>query len=51
MRDHEAGKHRTHGLTAHALRTVHEQTGGFEQWWNEGSDRLDKYMHDLKQER
>lgn len=51
VRDRRAGKQRLYGLDARGLRSVHEWTGGFEQFWNESFDRLDAYVQDLKQER
>ena len=45
------GKQRLYGLDARGLRPVHEWAGGFEQFWNEGFDRLDTYVQELKQER
>lgn len=50
VRDRKAGKQRLYGLDARGLRTVHEWTGGFEQFWNESFDRLDAYVRELKQE-
>src|SRR3954454_16269363 len=46
-----AGKQRLYGLDARGLRLVHEGVGGFERFWNETFDRLDEYVHDLKQAR
>jgi len=51
VRDRKAGKQRVYGLDARGLRSVHEWTGGFERFWNESFDRLDAYVHDLKQAR
>ncbi|GAA3487852.1 MULTISPECIES: ArsR/SmtB family transcription factor [Streptomyces] len=51
VRDRKAGKQRLYGLDAGGLRSVHEWTGGFEQFWNESFDRLDAYVQDLKQTR
>ncbi|WP_144671668.1 helix-turn-helix transcriptional regulator [Arthrobacter sp. U41] len=51
VRDRQAGKQRLYGLDARGLRTVHEWTGGFEQFWNQSFDRLDTYVKDLKQAR
>lgn len=51
VRDRKAGKQRVYGLDARGLQTVHEWTGGFEQFWNESFDRLDAYVRELKQER
>ncbi|MEU5952314.1 metalloregulator ArsR/SmtB family transcription factor [Streptomyces sp. NPDC047525] len=50
VRDRKAGKQRLYDLDARGLRTVHEWTGGFEQFWNESFDRLDAYVQELKQE-
>lgn len=50
VRDRQEGKKRLYGLDARGLRPIHEWTGGFEQFWNESFDRLDKYVQDLKQE-
>jgi DNA-binding transcriptional ArsR family regulator len=46
-----AGKQRLYGLDARGLRPVHEWTGGFERFWNEGFNRLDEYVRDLEQGR
>src|SRR5687768_18137990 len=51
VRDRRAGKHRLYGLDARGLRPIHEWTGGFERFWNESFDRLDEYVHHLKQAR
>ncbi|GAB3518276.1 hypothetical protein GCM10027402_03210 [Arthrobacter monumenti] len=51
VRDRQQGKQRLYGLDARGLRTVHEWTGGFEQFWSESFDRLDAYVQGLKQER
>lgn len=51
VRDRQAGKQRLYGLEARGLRPVHEWTGGFERFWNEGFDRLGAYVRDLKQPR
>ncbi|MFT4164936.1 MAG: metalloregulator ArsR/SmtB family transcription factor [Microlunatus sp.] len=50
VRDRKVGKQRIYGLDARGLRTVHEWTGGFEQFWNESFDRLNAYVQELKQE-
>ncbi|WP_026874487.1 ArsR/SmtB family transcription factor [Jiangella gansuensis] len=50
VRDRKAGKRRLYCLDARGLRTIHEWTGGFEQFWNESLDRLDAYAQELKQE-
>ena len=41
------GKQRLYGLDARGLRTIHEWTGGFEQFWNASFDRLDAYVQRL----
>ncbi|MCS3843515.1 helix-turn-helix transcriptional regulator [Microbacterium sp. AK031] len=51
VRERRAGKQRLYAIDAQGLRTVHEWTGGFEQFWNESFDRLDAYVQELKQER
>ncbi len=51
VQDRKVGKQRLYGIDARGLRPVHEWTGGFERFWNESFDRLDKYVHDLKQAR
>lgn len=51
VRDRQSGKQRLYELDADALRTVHEWTGGFEQFWNASFDRLDAYVQQLKKER
>jgi len=51
VRDRRAGRQRLYGLDARGLRPIHEWTGGFERSWNERFDRLDAYVHDLKQAR
>jgi DNA-binding transcriptional ArsR family regulator len=48
VRDSRAGKQRVYGLDVRGLRSVHEWTGGFEQFWNESFDRLDAYVRELK---
>lgn len=50
VQDRKVGKQRIYGLDARGLRTVHEWTGGFEQFWNESFDRLNAYVQELKQE-
>jgi len=47
--DRRAGKQRVYGLDAHGLRPIHEWTGGFERFWSESFDRLDRYVQELKQ--
>ena len=51
VRVREAGKQRLYGLDARGLRPVHEWVGGFERFWSESFDRLDEYVHELKQAR
>ncbi|MCX2966185.1 metalloregulator ArsR/SmtB family transcription factor [Gordonia sp. Z-3] len=46
-----AGKQRLYDLDARGLQPVREWLGGFERFWNESFDRLDEYVHDLKQAR
>lgn len=45
----QAGKQRLYGLDARGLRSVHEWTGGFVQFWDESFDRLGDYVQELKQ--
>lgn len=49
VRDRRKGRQRLYALEARGLQSVHEWTGGFEQFWNESFDRLDAYVQDLKQ--
>ena len=49
VRDRKAGKQRLYGLDARELKPIHEWTGGFERFWNESFDRLDRYVQELKQ--
>ncbi|MDE3205260.1 MAG: winged helix-turn-helix transcriptional regulator [Acidobacteriota bacterium] len=49
VRDRKAGKQRVYGLDAGGLRPVHEWSGGFARFWNEGFDRLDEYVRHLDQ--
>ncbi len=51
VQDRKAGKQRLYGLDARELRPVHEWTGGFERFWSESFDRLDRYVQDLEQAR
>lgn len=51
VRVRKVGKQRLYSLDARGLRTVHEWTGGFEQFWSESFDRLDKYVQGLNQAR
>ena len=51
VRDRKAGKKRVYSVDARELRSVHEWSGGFERFWDESFDRLDAYVHDLKQAR
>ncbi len=51
VRERRSGKQRLYGIDARGLRSVHEWTGGFEQFWSESFDRLDAYVQELKQER
>ena len=49
VRDRRVGKQRLYGLDARGLRPVHEWIGGFERFWNQSFDRLDKYVRELGQ--
>lgn len=49
VRVREAGQQRLYGLKAQGLRPVHDWVGGFEQFWNESFDRLNKYVRKLQQ--
>ncbi|MFF0902916.1 UNVERIFIED_CONTAM: metalloregulator ArsR/SmtB family transcription factor [Kocuria sp. CPCC 205316] len=51
VHDRREGKQRLYVLDAHGLQSVHDWTGGFEQFWIESFDRLDAYVQDLKQEK
>ena len=51
VRDRKAGKKRVYSVDARELRSVHEWSRGFERFWDESFDRLDAYVHDLKQAR
>jgi DNA-binding transcriptional ArsR family regulator len=44
VRVREAGQQRLYSLDARGLRPVHEWVGGFEQFWNESFDRLERYV-------
>ncbi len=44
------GKQRLYGLDARGLEPIHAWTGGFEQFWSESFDRLNKYVRELQQE-
>jgi DNA-binding transcriptional ArsR family regulator len=50
VRGRRVGKQRFYALDADGLHSVHEWTGGFEQFWNESFGRLDAYVRELKQE-
>ncbi|HKA50333.1 MAG TPA: metalloregulator ArsR/SmtB family transcription factor [Candidatus Dormibacteraeota bacterium] len=43
-----AGKQRLYGLDARGLQAVHDWTGGFEQFWSESFDRLNRYVKELR---
>src|ERR1700745_648882 len=51
VRARQAGKRRLYSLDARELRPVHEWTGGFERFWNESFDRLERDGEDPKQGR
>ncbi len=42
------GRQRLYGLDARGLKPIHEWVGGFEQFWNQGFDRLNRYVKELK---
>ena len=42
IRARKAGKQRLYGLDARGLRPVHEWTGGFERFWNESFNQLER---------
>src|SRR6202165_83143 len=47
-----AGQQRLYGLDARGLKPIHKWTGGFEQFWGEGFDRLEEYRQEaLAQEK
>jgi DNA-binding transcriptional ArsR family regulator len=50
VRVRESGKQRLYSLDARGLRPVHEWVGGFEQFWNESFDRLNRYVKELQRE-
>jgi DNA-binding transcriptional ArsR family regulator len=50
VRVREAGQQRLYGLNARALKPVHEWVGGFEQFWNESFERLERYVRRLQRE-
>jgi len=43
-----AGKQRLYRLNARGLRPIHEWTGGFERFWSETFDRLNRYVRELE---
>ncbi len=46
----QAGRQRMYGLDARGLRPIHDWTGGFEEFWSESLDRLNKYVQELQRE-
>jgi DNA-binding transcriptional ArsR family regulator len=44
----QSGRQRVYALDARGLRTIHEWTGGFERFWTESFDRLDRYAKELR---
>ena len=46
----DSGKQRLYSLDARGLRPVHDWVGGFEQFWNESFDRLNRYVKELQRE-
>lgn len=45
-----SGQQRLYNLNAAGLKPVHEWTGGFEQFWNESFDRLNRYVKELQRQ-
>jgi DNA-binding transcriptional ArsR family regulator len=50
VRVREAGQQRLYALDARGLEPIHAWVGGFEQFWNESFDRLDRYVKQLQEE-
>ena len=50
VRVREAGQQRLYGLDARGLRPMHDWVVGFEQFWNERSDRLNEYVKERQKE-
>src|SRR2546428_10954455 len=50
VRVREAGQQRLYGLDARGLEPMHDWVVGFEQFWNESFDRLNKYVKELEKE-
>jgi len=50
VRVREAGQQRLYTLDARGLEPIHAWVGGFEQFWNESFDRLDRYVKQLQEE-
>lgn len=50
VRDRRRGRQRLYALDAQGLRTVHEWTGGFADFWNASFDRLEAYVQTLPPE-
>jgi len=50
VRVREAGQQRLYGLDARGLEPIHDWVVGFEQFWNESFDRLNKYVKELEKE-
>ncbi len=48
VRVRKDGRQRYYGLDAQGLQPIHEWVGGFEGFWNEGFDRLNAYVRELK---
>ena len=48
VRVREAGQQRLYSLDARGLRPVNEWVGGFEQFWNGGFDRLERYVKEIQ---
>jgi DNA-binding transcriptional ArsR family regulator len=43
------GQQRLYALNAKGLQPIHAWVGGFEQFWNEGFDRLNAYVKELQE--
>lgn len=48
VRVRREGRRRVYGLDARGLRTIHEWTGGFEQFWEGSFDRLNEYLKQIE---
>lgn len=50
VRVRDDGKRRFYRLDAQGLRPIREWLGGFERFWEESLDRLDRYVQELQDE-